>query len=251
MIKTLARNYFTSLYARTMREAYGFARRAIIETPGATTFLDCGCHEGSELDRLRAGLPMARPARLTGIEWNARAAEAARRKGHVVVQGDLNKPFDLASGSQDCVFALSVLEHLLMPCAFMLECRRVLRPGGRLVLLTPNISTYFTALLILAGRMPSSGPHPDSLALIRRQEAFAGPEAKHTDPSEDHPVHRHLVVFSYRALRDFLRLSGGFRIDAAKAYGLYPLPNLLQPLAERIDPWHCHQMVFVCSRLPD
>jgi hypothetical protein len=32
------------------------------------------------------------------------------------------------------------------------------------------------------------------------------------------------------------------------AYGLYPFPIFLQPLLEKLDPWHCHQMLFVCKR---
>jgi hypothetical protein len=153
----------------------------------------------------------------------------------------------VASESQDCVYGLSVLEHLLMPCAFIVECRRVLRPGGMLVLLTPNISTYFTALLVLIGRMPSSGPHPDSLALLSSEELVKLHDVAKEDSPDDHPVHRHLVVFSFLVLRKFLGMSG-FEIESARGFGLYPLPNVLQPLAERIDPFHCHQMVFVCRK---
>lgn len=79
-------------------------------------------------------------------------------------RADLNKKLPYDDQTFECVFALSVLEHLLMPCRFMSEIARVLKPGGKVVILTPNISTYFTAALLLLGRMPSSGPHPDSEA---------------------------------------------------------------------------------------
>ena len=65
-------------------------------------------------------------------------------------------PFD--DKSFDYVYGLSVLEHLLNPCQFLRETHRVLNEGGTLVILTPNISTFFTAALILMGKMPSSGP---------------------------------------------------------------------------------------------
>ena len=43
---------------------------------------------------------------------------------------------------------------------------RILENGGKLILLTPNISTFFTIALLLVGKMPSSGPHPDSNELL-------------------------------------------------------------------------------------
>ena len=63
----------------------------------------------------------------------------------------------------------------------------------------------------------------------------------------DTPAHRHLVVFSYRALRRFMEMSG-FDVVEARGFGFYPLPTWLQPLFERIDRPHCHQMVLVCDK---
>jgi SAM-dependent methyltransferase len=44
----------------------------------------------------------------------------------------------LADGSADVAFALHVVEHLAQPREFFAEARRVLRPGGLLVIATPN-----------------------------------------------------------------------------------------------------------------
>jgi len=44
----------------------------------------------------------------------------------------------LADGGVDVVFALHVVEHLTTPTAFFGEAYRVLRPGGLLVIATPN-----------------------------------------------------------------------------------------------------------------
>jgi hypothetical protein len=142
----------------------------------------------------------------------------------------------------------SVLEHLLNPCRFMKDCHRVLRPGGYLVLLTPNISTYFTAILILRGKMPSSGPHPDSNELLKAEEIYkVSNQDLKADTEDNTPVHRHLVVFSFRVLRNYLRMIG-FSSVAGYGFGLYPFPNFMQPSLERLDPYHCHQMVFVATK---
>lgn len=245
----MMRAYLKSLYARTMREAYSFARNEIAQQNGLPErFLDCGCGGGHEIARV-SKLLGREPTHFTGIEWNDSAIEVARNRGYTVLKGDLNAKLPVEPESQDCAYALSLLEHLLMPCAFIKECHRVLRPGGRLIVLTPNISTYFTAALILAGRMPSSGPHPDSNALMASEELVRVTNLEGTDVEDESPVHRHLVVFSFLALRKFLRMAG-FSVEKARGFGLYPFPNFLQPALERVDPYHCHQMVFVCRRQP-
>ncbi|HEX6929264.1 MAG TPA: methyltransferase domain-containing protein, partial [Gammaproteobacteria bacterium] len=232
------KNYFKRLYERTMREAHAQAYAEIVRAlRGGGNVLDCGANTGKTFHRLNEFLPLERE-RYRGIEWNGEVLEIARRDGLDVVKGDLNRRLPFDDDSFDCVFGLSVIEHLLNGCRFIRECRRVLKPGGTLVLLTPNISTYFTAALILAGRMPSSGPHPDSEELIKREELFkVSSELTASDAESDEPVHRHLVVFSYRVLHDFLGMAG-FREVSGRGYGLYPFPNFMQPLLERLDPWH-------------
>lgn len=114
--------------------------------------------------------------------------------------------------------------------------------------MTPNISTYFTAFLILLGKMPSSGPHPDSDTLIKKEVIFkVSSESLQPDTEGATPIHRHIIVFSYRVLRDYL-ISIGFGKVTGHGFGLYPFPNFLQPMLEKIDPYHCHQMVFIAYK---
>ena len=47
-----------------------------------------------------------------------------------------------ADASFDLVVSFEVFEHLEQPDTYLGECRRVLRPGGRLVLSTPNRSSW-------------------------------------------------------------------------------------------------------------
>lgn len=240
--------YFKSLYQRTMEESYALAHAEVIAAlRDGGNCLDCGAHDGAKFLYLKQAMSLE-PERYRGIEWNADAVEDARAKGLNVVQGDLNKSTPYADDSFRCVFGLSVLEHLLNPCHYLRECHRCLEQDGTLVLLTPNISTYFTAALILAGKMPSSGPHPDSEALLNKEELFkVSDDSLSSDAETDTPVHRHLVVFSYRVLKSYLEMLG-FREVRGYGFGLYPFPNFLQPALERIDPYHCHQMVFVARK---
>lgn len=96
--------------------------------------------------------------------------------------------------------------------------------------------------------MPSTGPHLDSDQLLKQEELFkVSHEGLQTDTETDTPVHRHLVVFSYRVLMSYFRTLG-FREIKGYGFGLYPFPNFMQPILERIDLYHCHQMVIVARK---
>ena len=63
---------------------------------------------------------------------------------------DLRAPLPLPDGCASHVYACHVLEHLRHPDeahAFLLECRRVLRRGGKLRVVVPNIAVYLRAAL--------------------------------------------------------------------------------------------------------
>lgn len=244
----MLKRYFSGLYQRTMRESYNTAIQAIAEAlANGGSVLDCGAYEGRMFDTLGSHVHLS-PSQYFGLEWDKAATLTAQQKGLQVSCADLNQGIPFPDNTFTCVFGLSLLEHLLNGCRFMKECHRVLKPGGTIVLLTPNISTYFTAALILAGKMPSSGPHPDSDALLKSQEVLQVRSGlSNPDTESDTPVHRHLIVFSYRVLHDYLKMIG-FTDIKGQGFGLYPFPNILQPMLEKIDPWHCHQMVFVARK---
>ena len=247
-LNKMLKKYFTKLYQRTMTEAYGLASDEIMTAlSGGGNCLDCGANKGYWYQRLSSGIGLDKN-RYQGIEWDSRSVEEAQKNNIEIIQGDLNAMLPFDENQFHCVFALSVLEHLLKPCHFLRESHRVLTQGGKLILLTPNISTYFTAVLIIAGKMPSSGPHPDSNNLLKSEELFkVSSEQLQWDTEAETPVHRHLVVFSYLVLRKYLKTLG-FQNVRGYGFGLYPFPNFIQPVLEKIDPYHCHQMVFIAEK---
>jgi SAM-dependent methyltransferase len=54
---------------------------------------------------------------------------------------DMSAAFPFPDGSFDYVVSIEGIEHIQNHFAFLAEVRRVLRPGGRLILTTPNIGT--------------------------------------------------------------------------------------------------------------
>ena len=80
-----------------------------------------------------------RARRVVAMDLDATVSRAAA--SHVVAEvGDCTDLRRFDDGSFDVVFASNLLEHLERPAASALlaEAKRVLRPGGRLILMQPN-----------------------------------------------------------------------------------------------------------------
>jgi len=79
-----------------------------------------------------------------------KAAETSNRVSYLAATADLGLPF--RTGSVDSVVASEVYEHLAHPQGFIEEVRRILKPGGRLILTTPNTKSVVLMLLRLLPR---------------------------------------------------------------------------------------------------
>jgi 2-polyprenyl-6-hydroxyphenyl methylase / 3-demethylubiquinone-9 3-methyltransferase len=95
--------------------------------------LDAGCGTGRGAERLAQ-----RGARVTAIDIGPHLVRAAvRRSGcHAAQASILQLPFP--ASSFDVVFSTEVIEHTPAPLEAVQELYRVVKPGGHLVLSTPN-----------------------------------------------------------------------------------------------------------------
>jgi SAM-dependent methyltransferase len=111
-----------------------FAQRAcyLNNLADGARVLDVGCGSGADLARLR-DLGWS----TEGLEFDHRAAEAARLRGLHVREGELSAQ-RYPSQTFDAVILSHVIEHVHDPVDLLSECSRILRPGGKVVILTPN-----------------------------------------------------------------------------------------------------------------
>lgn len=110
--------------------------------------LDVGCSSGYLSEPLSQ-----RGNTLVGIELDPEAAREAERFCERVLVGDLETmDLPLEPASFDVVLCGDVIEHLRDPGAALARLRPLLRPGGRLVVSTPNIANWAMRLSLLAGR---------------------------------------------------------------------------------------------------
>lgn len=110
--------------------------------------LDVGCSSGYLSEPLSQ-----RDNTLVGIELDPEAAREAERFCESVLVGDLETmELPLEPASFDVVLCGDVIEHLRDPDAALARLRPFLKPGGRLVVSTPNIANWVMRLSLLAGR---------------------------------------------------------------------------------------------------
>jgi SAM-dependent methyltransferase len=95
--------------------------------------LDVGSGKGDNVEfLLRQGLDAV------GIDPNPRVVELGQARGLPIVHGTL-ETIEVVPESFDTVILSQVIEHLIEPVASLRTIHRLLRPGGRVVMLTPNI----------------------------------------------------------------------------------------------------------------
>jgi SAM-dependent methyltransferase len=103
----------------------------------AGSLLEVGCGSGMYLDLMRA----LGWSRVVGVDINARAIQQARDDlGIEAYCGNLEDAHFVAS-TFDAVSLSHTLEHVPEPVEFLREVSRLMKPGGRLAIIVPNMES--------------------------------------------------------------------------------------------------------------
>ncbi|MFC1589930.1 class I SAM-dependent methyltransferase [Candidatus Omnitrophota bacterium] len=109
--------------------------------PSKGKLLDIGCGPGTFLQLARK-----RKWQVTGIEYNKKCVRKLKKMNIDVI----DIPFEHSNfpgSSFQCVTMWAVLEHIVDPKAFLKAVRKILVPGGMLVLLVPNVDGLANRIL--------------------------------------------------------------------------------------------------------
>ena len=204
---TLVREHFVDLHSK------GWPRNrteAILAHAGSgLSVLDVGCGNGQLLYQLRG-----RFERLMGLEYSAHRLEQARVNldglSFTLERGSAEAMTNFADESIDCVVSADTIEHVPDVYAASAELHRVLKPGGRLVINTPNVAFAKKRLLLMLGRFPSTSQPNEGLG---SDVLFDG---------------GHLHYFTYRSLA-LLLTRVGFTVEQAIGYGSWGRLHHLHP----------------------
>ena len=150
--------------AKLMRSLVGPAREG--------TVVDVGCGAGDLLSFLA-------PTKGIGIDANPTAVQlAAARFGQYEFHQSDAAELGAADGSVDCVVSMHLIEHVTRPEQVLAAWRQALRPGGKIVITTPN----------------ARFSHPETFDDPDHKHIFTGPELIELVGSAGFRVERALSV---------------------------------------------------------
>jgi 2-polyprenyl-3-methyl-5-hydroxy-6-metoxy-1,4-benzoquinol methylase len=138
-------------YFETSRPRYEYTLALALEQSRGRV-LDLGCSPGHlSMALVRAGFEVQGVD--LNAEWLAKYAPGWPERLRITHTNIEQDPLPFPSGSFDLVIFTEVLEHIAVtdPCVVLGEIRRVLRPGGRMLLSTPNVANLSNVVALIQG----------------------------------------------------------------------------------------------------
>lgn len=132
-------------------------------------------------------------------------------------------PFPYADRSMDCVIFCEIVEHLLLNPDFSVsEMARILRPGGWLIVTTPNVARLANAIRLFRGKNINDGYSPYGI------------------------YGRHNREYTMQEVVDLVQRHS-FRVEEKRLKNIYPHPLKTRVLqAVRPGTWYEH--IFVLAQ---
>ncbi len=185
---------------------------------GPAVIVDIGCGDGlatGEAARLNPG------HQFVGVDWSADALRQARVRGLALIRAGVEESgLPLAPASADVVIMSEVIEHLVDTDSALDGAFRILKPGGSLLLSTPNLAAWYNRGLLALGVQPV-------FSEVSLRGVFGRPGSQ---------VAGHLHMFTRRALTGLLAARG---FDSIKVKGAryHDVPRPLRPLDLAFCAW--------------
>jgi len=111
--------------------------------PEHKSIIDLGCGEGIALEKLQRSFS---EKKIIGVDVEIENIEICREHGLTARYADVCE-LPIYSGSFDACLCIDMLEHLKDPAQPVREIVRILKPGGRLVVVVPHDRNFLLARL--------------------------------------------------------------------------------------------------------
>ncbi|HET7014099.1 MAG TPA: class I SAM-dependent methyltransferase [Streptosporangiaceae bacterium] len=182
------------------------------------TIVDVGCGDGFAT---KVAADRNAGHRFAGLDWSGGSLAAARARGLTVLRAELDAPrLPLRDGSVDVIVMSEVIEHLVDTDSAVEAANRALKPGGSLLLSTPNLAAWYNRGLLALGVQPV-------FSEVSLRSVYGRPGSQ---------VAGHLHMFTKRALVEFLSAYGFSCVQVAGAR-YHDVPAPLRPLDRAFCYW--------------
>jgi SAM-dependent methyltransferase len=192
--------------------------------------VDIGCGDGLATEiagQLNPG------HRFVGVDWSADAVRQASARGLTLVRASVDgTALPIAAAAADVVIMSELIEHLVDTDSALEQAWRVLKPGGALLLSTPNLAAWYNRGLLAVGIQPV-------FSEVSLRGVYGRPGSQ---------VAGHLHMFTRRALTGLLAAHGfgSFKVEGAR---YHDVPRPLRPLDRAFCAWPgAASILLVCAR---
>jgi len=131
------------------RAWYRYAQRLLPPAAEAGRWIDMGCGQGEFLEASGADGHTS-----MGLDFWASNAQVVAEAGRPALAADLNKGLPFRDGALDGATLIEVIEHIVRAEDLVAELGRVIRPGGWLIVTTPNVVHLTYRIRTLTGHPP-------------------------------------------------------------------------------------------------
>jgi 2-polyprenyl-3-methyl-5-hydroxy-6-metoxy-1,4-benzoquinol methylase len=209
MIESAMEQHISDAHYRTKAEYERTSKkfmRAMVHSDPPLRILDVGCGTG-----LNAALLSAQGHDVYGIDLSPIAIEKFRAKG---LKGSVinieTGPIPLPANSFDLVYASEVIEHCVDTTGFLRNLGTLLKPGGTLLLSTPNSAFWAYRLMALIGLAVSEYQHPGHVRFFSQQSLSAAIKKAGFDVAAVSARHMYLILGGRlsNAIAPLLRMAG-------------------------------------------
>ncbi len=186
--------------------------------PAPAVIVDIGCGDGLATSIAADVNP---GHRFVGVDWAADALRQATARGITLVRASVDGTcLPIASQAADVVIMSELIEHLVDTDSALEQAWRVLKPGGSLLLSTPNLAAWYNRGLLALGVQPV-------FSEVSLRGVFGRPGSQ---------VAGHLHMFTRRALTGLLA-ARGFGSITVQGARYHDVPRPLRPLDRAFCAW--------------
>lgn len=204
-------------------------------------FLDIGCGIGFFMEKLHKQNPKLD---LYGVDYSEYNIKLAKKLNFKFEKCNIEDGLPYKDKFFDIVYAAELIEHITNPDYLLEECYRILKPGGFIIITTPNLAAWYNRFLLLFGMQPMF--YEFSTKSPKIGSGVLGNIKQGTIPVG------HIRIFTINAMKDLLK-NEGFETRDIKGTHFTALPRPIRIIDNffRSYPKLSSGMIVMASKIKD